>query len=265
VLAAAFSRRTEHRQIVFWLLALTALLLIVSAGAFPTRARPDMLIYGRYAEIVAPPLVALGLALVSQRGFAGTVRFRTFLLALAGLTGLVVLVRVTAANPGAASRWNVASLPFLTFGLGPAVLIGAAVVAGAGAWVLWTLRQRGWTGGRLALVVVGLFLPVVGYSVWNPVISGQRSVYPSGWTSPEPVARRLGIRTAAYDLAHYDVIGLYATQWFLPHTRLELFDSRRGPPPSRYVLSGEQWGAQHPGAVALWRDRGRNQVLWRLQ
>ena len=40
----------------------TAGLLLVSAAAFPERTRPDMLIYGRYVEVAAPALIALGLA-----------------------------------------------------------------------------------------------------------------------------------------------------------------------------------------------------------
>ncbi|HEU5251692.1 MAG TPA: hypothetical protein VFU16_00005, partial [Solirubrobacterales bacterium] len=60
VAVADFARRRAPLTGV--LLALTALLLLVSAAAFPERTRPDMLIYGRYAEVVAPALIAFGLA-----------------------------------------------------------------------------------------------------------------------------------------------------------------------------------------------------------
>jgi hypothetical protein len=221
-----------------------------------------MLIYGRYVEVVAPPLVALGLAILSQQGFAS--RIRALLLALGGLSVIVVLIRTLAPDPGAANRWDVASLPSLTFQLGPAVLIGAAALGIAGAWLLGRIAVR--RNLNVGLTGLALFLPVTAYGELNPVIDSERAVYPAGWTSPEPVARAFGVRSAAYDLAHYDVIGLYVVQWFLPHTRLELFDGSRQQPPSRYVLSGGAWANQHPtgNPLALWRARGRDEVLWRL-
>jgi hypothetical protein len=242
--------------------ALTVALLVISAGAFPTRFRPDMLIYGRYAEVVAPLLVALGLASLARRRD----RFAEprLAVALGLLTLIVVVIRVSARDPGIANRWDVASLPFLTFRLGAPVLVGAAVVAAGGAWLL------GWPALRArfhpALTAVGLFVAVTAYGVFNPVIATQRSVYPAGWTSPGPVAARLRISRVAYDLNHYDVIGLYGVQWFLPHTYLELFRGAGRAPRSRYVLSGASWGGEHPSghAAIVWRDRGRDQVLWRL-
>jgi hypothetical protein len=159
----------------------------------------------------------------------------------------------------------VASLPFLTFELGPLVLIGAACVAAAGAWLL--ARLAGVLRNRLGVAAIGLFAPIIAYGIWNPVITTQRSVYPSGWSSPESVARRLGIGTVGYDLNRYDVIGLYATQWFLPHTREVLFDGRTQRPPAQFVLSGMDWAREHPNthAEAIWHDLGRDEVLWRLQ
>jgi hypothetical protein len=251
-----------RRAFLLWLLALTALLLLVSAGSFPVRTRPDMLIYGRYVEIVTPALVAIGLAILGERGVAP--RMRAFAAVLGGLTLIVVLIRALASNPGVASRWNVASLPFLTFQLGPAVLIGAGLLAAGGRWLL----GRSGVERRVApgLVAVALFVPIAAYGELNPVINTQRSVYPPGWVSPESVAHENDIQVAAYDLAHYDEIGLYVTQWFLPHTRLTLFNSRRQRPPSRYVLSSAAWRRERPvpRARALWFARGRDQVLWRL-
>ena len=109
------------------LLGLSAVLLLVSAAAFPERTRPDMLIYGRYTEIVAPPLVAIGLAVIARGPLLRSVRAP--LLGFALLTALVVLIRATASDPDAANRWNISSLPFVTMQLGPGILIGAAVIA----------------------------------------------------------------------------------------------------------------------------------------
>lgn len=238
------------------LLALTGLLLLISASAFPERTRPDMLIYGRYTEIVAPALIAFGLAaLAAVRSKASRALF-----GLGALTALVVVIRATASDPDAPNRWNISALPFITVQLQPWVLLGAALVAVTGAALL--LRSRG--RGRLApaLAAVALFVPVTAYGVWNPVRSSQLAVYPAGWESPEAVAERVHAKRIAYDLDHYDTIGLYTIQWFLPKTELTLFHGTRQPARSRLVLSGEDWAVRHPGAKEIWSWPGRDQILW---
>jgi hypothetical protein len=245
------------------LLALTALLLAISASAFPERTRPDMLIYGRYTEVVAPALIAFGLAALARARFP---RLAWPLLGFGALTALVVLVRATASDPDAPNRWNISALPFVTVQLGPAILIGAALVAVAGAWLL--LRASSLGTRALGSVAIGLFLAVVAYGAWNPVRSSQRAVYPPGWESPQDVVEDAGGKTVAYDLDHYDTIGLYAVQWFLPDTKVLLFEGEREASPSRLVISGGNWAREHPSprAKPLWRDPdpGRDQVLWRL-
>ena len=261
------------------LLALTALLLLISAAAFPERTRPDMLIYGRYAEVAAPALIAFGLVALTKvwlsfvpdsgtklnHTLGGWRRMAWPLLGFVGLTAVVVLIRATASDPDAANRWNISALPFVTVQLGPAILIGAALVAAAGAWVL--LRAAALGTRALGAVAVGLFLAVVAYGAWNPVRSSQRAVYPAGWESPQAAVEGAGAKTIAYDLDHYDTIGLYAVQWFLPNTRLLLFESEREAPPSRYLISDGAWGREHPAASAklLWSDDGHDQSLWRVE
>jgi hypothetical protein len=241
------------------LLALTALLLLVSAAAFPERTRPDMLIYGRYTEVVAPALIAFGLAALSRvrRGAIGV--FGGF----AALTALVVLIRATASEPDPANRWNISALPFVTVELGPAILVGAALVALFGAWLLLRASARApWGPG---VVAVALFLAVVAYGAWNPVRSSQQAVFPSGWTSPEAAAAEAGAETIAYDLDSYDAIGLYSLQWFLPNTEVTLFYGDREKPDTRFVLADEDWPRQQGvEATPLWQEAGHDQVLWRV-
>jgi hypothetical protein len=249
--------------IVAILLALTALLLAISAAAFPVRTRPDMLVYGRYVEIVAPPLIAFGLAAISRTALPPKL-LRSLAAALVLLTAATVLISVTSDDPGTPNRWNIAALPFVTAQLGPAILIGAASVAAAGGWLL--ARAAGRQPKVVCAAALALFIPVLAYGVWNPVVKSEGDVYVGDWTSPEPVADAYDIRSVAYDLDHEDVIGLYAIQWFLPDTAVTLFSGRRRPPPSRYFISVGDWPTRHPraGAVELWRFEGRDQVLWRL-
>ena len=246
------------------LLALTALLLLISAAAFPERTRPDMLIYGRYAEIAAPPLIAFGFAALAV---APRPSLRSVAWALGGfgaLTVVVVLIRATASDPEAANRWNISALPFVTVQLGPAILIGAAIVALGGLALLW--RASSSSVRAQGAAAAALFLGVIADGAWNPVRSSQRAVYPPGWESPQAVAGAAGLKSVAYDLDHYDTIGLYVTQWFLPDTSVLLFHGDSQPPPARYVLSSAAWPREHPGGKPrrIWSDRGRDQVLWSL-
>lgn len=241
---------------------LTALLLLVSAAAFPERTRPDMLIYGRYTEVIAPVLIAFGLTAIG----AGMQRRMAWpLLGFAVLTGVVILIRATASDPDAANRWNISALPFVTVQLGPAILLGAALVAVAGAWLL--IRAATMSPAVLSAVAICLFGAVVLYGAWNPVRSSQRAVYPTGWESPQAFVDAEDAKTVGYDMTYYDTIGLYAVQWFLPNSRLQLFDGTRQPPPSRLFISSAAWHREHPSADAklLWRDEGRDQALWRLR
>ncbi|HEY8502539.1 MAG TPA: hypothetical protein VIL21_07615, partial [Solirubrobacterales bacterium] len=101
---ASFVRERPRVPVLGALLALTGLLLLISAAAFPERTRPDQLIYGRYAEVVAPALVAFGLAALA--GVWSRIDSdresklnRTWIRPLLGfglLTLVVVLIRATA-------------------------------------------------------------------------------------------------------------------------------------------------------------------------
>jgi hypothetical protein len=248
--------------IVLALLTLAALLLLTSAAAFPERIRPDMLIYGRYVEIVTPPLVAIGLWLVATR--KDPRRAVAPLVAIGVFTVAVAAIRALHVDPGEASRWNVSALPFVTGELGPGILIGAGVLAALGAWgLLRATEVRAWGPPALA---AAMFLAIVAYGAWNPVVTSQRGAYPAGWTSPEPVAAEHEITSLSYDLPDYDALGLYATQWFLPDTEMRLLHAGDGPPFTRYVLASHSWPHQHPDTRAklVWDDVGRDQAIYRL-
>ncbi|HEU4598876.1 MAG TPA: hypothetical protein VFS26_03955 [Solirubrobacterales bacterium] len=264
-LARAGNGRDGSLPVLGILLTLTALLLLISAAAFPERTRPDMLIYGRYTEVVAPALVAFGLVGLKPAWLSLKLDQVAWpLVGFAVLTAVVVLIRVTASDPDAPNRWNISALPFVTVQLGAAILVGAALVALAGAFLLVQASQ---VGPRiLGLMAVALFLPVIAYGAWNPVRSSQRAVYPPGWDNPQEIVEAEGAKTIAYDLDHYDTIGLYAIQWFLPESRLVLFEGGREAPASKLVISGGKWGERHPAGRPrqLWRDDGRDQSLWRL-
>jgi hypothetical protein len=246
-------------EFVLVLLATTGLgLLVVSALSFPDVERPDMMVYGRYVEVVVPPLLALGL--VRLGGKRQSPRYSIVLAAVAASTAAVAALRAGVHPPGGPNRWNIASLPFLTLSLRPRELLGAGAVAAGVVVGLAILLKR--APALLAPVVLLLFLPTTAVALNNPVFAGQRSFYPNAWTSPGAVAPEA--RTVAFDTDHGG--GLYVYQFFMPHARLVLFSSSVGQPPARYMISSRAWARQHPrfGAIPLWTDPGRDHTLFRL-
>lgn len=127
-------------------------------------------------------------------------------------------------------------------------------------------RFRAGNARAYGVIAIGLFLAVVAYGAWNPVHSSQRGVYPAGWESPRAAVEDAGGMTVAYDLDDYDTIGLYAVQWFLPDSKILLFEGQREAPPARLVISNGEWAQEHRAVPAklLWSDPGRDQSLWRL-
>jgi hypothetical protein len=240
------------------LLATAGGLIVVSAVWFVDITRPDEIVYGRYVEPVVPPLLALGtVALVARPGR------RTIALVLAAIAVLTVTVAAVRAGldfPGEhANRWSVASLPFVTGELTPPVIIGAGVVASAGACVLFVATR--WDGRAVVVGLLTMFTLVAAFTEVRLVLRGDDAVYPSGWTSPED-AIGTAEGTVAFDTADFDRIAVKVYQWFLPHRHLEEFDSTREGPPVRLFFSGPEAPRAEPRAAAVWRDPGRPQVLW---
>jgi hypothetical protein len=248
---------------VLGLAGLTALgLLAESALSFRNAARPDMLIYGRYTDVIVPPLLAVALVRLG-----GARRYRTVLVVsvLAAATVATALLRTRIHPFHPANRWNVPSLPSPTFSLGVNVIVVAAVAAAIGVAVVAVAQHR--APAAIAPLVLLLFLPTTAVAERNPVLLAESVFYPSGWTSP-PRAVDSG-RTVAFDVDHFGS-GLWIYQWFAPHTTFVLFSGRSSRPPSRLVISSSQWARTHPRlhAKPVWIDRShdpdRNLELFRL-
>jgi hypothetical protein len=239
--------------IVVLMLATLGGLLVLSALSFPEIDRADMMIYGRYTEIVMPPLLAVALVRLPR----ARVRLPALVIGLGTL--VVVLLRTTVHPPGDPSRWNVGSLPFLTRDLGPVPLLGAGLVAVAALAGLALLVSRRPT--LVAPVLLVLFLPTTLFIEHEPVLSGEHGVYPAGWVSPGTVDTHG--RPVAYDVDHHQ--GLYVNQWFMPHSHFLLFSGSEAPP-APYVISSIGWGAEHPKLhpTRLWTDPAHDHALFRV-
>ena len=252
------SRFTASRAVLALLLLTGLGLLIESALSFRTTDRPDMLVYGRYTDVVVPPLLALALV---RLDVLRRIRLAWVLAVLVVSTAAAALLRTTVSPPGLANRWNVASLPAPTFQLGPKVLLLAGAVAIVVIVAVTLVRTRVALG--VAPLVLLLFLPTTAVIERNPVLQAQSAFYPSGWTSPGKAAD--GARSIAFDT---DSSGsLFVYQWFASKATFVLFKGSSAQPPASLVISSPAWAAAHDALrpKPLWVDRGRHADLFRVK
>jgi hypothetical protein len=258
-------RETAGAPVVSAFLLGSAFALAVLVGLYlRPPVRPDHVIYGRYLEIVVPPLLALGLV----RLWTARVRQLTLELAAGAAVALVALVAV---------RWYAGGLVtsgpgnwYNVLGLFPLAQTGerirpetAMLVALAGAGVLLFVTRR-----SRALAALGLAAVLVASSIAIRVVliePRDQLVY----GTPTAVSEVEGLNMAkdvSYDLAAYTPIGLYSYQWQLEHARFVLFDSRRDPAPrTEWVIAGLDWPqAATVGARRVWAQPEHGQAVWRL-
>jgi hypothetical protein len=266
--AAAASLRTPPRfnarqlsaaELVLAVALLAGLgLLIESALSFRTTDRPDMLIYGRYTDVVVPTLLALALVRLAAGRRFGSI---AVLIAIAVTTVATALLRSGVHPPGLANRWNVASLPAPTFQLGPKVLLVAGFVAIAAVIAVTVVRRR--NAAAIAPLVLLLFLPTTAVAERNPVLTAESAFYPSDWTSPAKAAD--GARTIAFDTDGGGSVFVY--QWFASKAKLVLFSGASERPAARYVFSSPAWAAAHRSLhpTQLWADPGRGSRLFHVR
>ncbi len=240
--------------------------LALVAGLFlDPPVRPDHVVYGRYLEILAPPLLALGLVRL------WTVRARRLVaeLAVGSAVALVACAVATVYAGGLVRRgpvnwYTVLALPVLAQTREQIRPVTATLVALAGAAILLALarRPRVWALLGLAgvLVASSIALRVVVIEARDRAIYGTQPIGLSevpGLNAPQDVG---------YDVAAYTPVGLYGYQWQLDRARFVLFDSRRDPVPrTKWVIAGLNWPqAREVGARRVWVHRAFRQALWRL-
>jgi hypothetical protein len=266
-LGHAVGRETGGAPVVSVFLLGSVVGLVVVAGLFLNPPlRPDHVVYGRYVEIVAPPLLALGLVRL------WTARVRRVVLEVAAGSAVAVLACAVASvyagglvRRGPVNWYTVLALPVLAQTREQIRPVTATLVALAGAGFLLVLarRPRFWAvlGVAGVLVAASIALRVVVIEARDQAIYGTQ---PVGLSS---VAGLDAAREVAYDVAAYTPVGLYGYQWQLPRTRFVLFDSRRDPVPrTRWVIAGVHWPqARNARARRVWVHEAFGQALWRLR
>jgi hypothetical protein len=231
--------------------------------------RPDHVVYGRYVEILVPPVLALGLV----RLWTAPARRLLIELAAGALLAAAAGVVVTGYAGGLVGRspvnwYTVLALPPLAQAREQIRPAAALLVALAGAGVLlllaWRASRRWKLVGALGLAgvlaVSSVALRVVLVEARDDAVYG---------TQPAALAAVPGLgaaREVSYDLAAYTPIGLYGYQWQLDRSRFVLFDSRRDPVPrTEWVIAGLAWPqARQAGATRVWVHPAYRQAVWRL-
>jgi hypothetical protein len=262
----AASRDTAGASVVAVFLVGSAIGLAVLVGLFlRPPLRPDHVVYGRYVEILVPPLLALGLVrlwttpirrLAPELAVGAAVAFAAGVTVMWYGGGLLMRGRVNwytvlALPPLAQTREQIRPLP--------ATLVA---LAGAAGLLVLTRRSPIWAalGFAAVLVASSIALRVVLVEARDHAIYG---------TQPVALSNVEGLISApdvSYDLAAYTPIGLYGYQWQLEHAQFVLFDSRRDPVPhTNWVIAGLDWPqAPMVGARRVWVHPAYRQALWRL-
>ena len=265
-LATYLRRRSPETAVAVFLLG-GALGLAVLVGLFlrfPTRA--DHVVYGRYVEVLVPPLLALGLV---RLWTARPGRVLRESLAAAAVS-LVAVLAVSLFAGGLVTRgtpvnwYNVLALPplgQLRDHIRPLTATAVALAAAA-ALVAITRWRRAWGAAALAAA----FLLMAGALRVVLVESRDDAVYGTQPGALSAVAGLAGATEVGYDMAAYTPVGLYGYQWELDGTRFVLFDSRRGPAPrTRWVIAGEDWPqGRSLGARRVWVHEAYGQAVWVL-
>ena len=230
--------------------------------------RPDHVVYGRYVEILVPPVLALGLV----RLWTAPPRRLLLELAVGALLASAAGVVVAAYAGGLVGRspvnwYTVLALPPLAQAreqIRPAAGMLVAL-AGAGTLLLLAWRLR---AGRL-LGALGLAVVLVASSVALRVVlveARDDAIYGSQPVALSAVPGLDAAREVSYDVAAYTPVGLYGYQWQLDRAHFVLFDSRRDPVPrTEWVIAGLDWPqARQAGARRVWVHPAYRQALWRL-
>lgn len=262
----AAGRETAGAPVVsaFLVGSLVGLTMLVGLFLRPPM-RPDHVVYGRYVEILVPPLLALGLV----RLWTAPIRRLVVELSIGAAVALGACLIVVVYAGGLVARgpvnWTtVLALPALAQTREQIRPVTATLVALAGAGVLLAVgrRSHAWAALGLAgvLVVMSIALRVVLIEARDHATYGTQPVALSqveGLNAPHAVS---------YDMAAYTPIGLFGYQWELDHARFVLFDSRWDPPPrTEWVIAGLDWPqARQVRAHRIWTHPAYRQAVWQL-
>lgn len=246
------------------LASLLGLIVLTGIFLFPV-SRPDMVVYGRYAEVLAPVFLALGLCrLWTARPVW---RVLTELTAGAALVvgALAVLVRFRDGiiHGRISNSYTTLSLPAMSDSIARLHPLRVTVIALVGAALLAVFSRRLRVVGAMALAAA---------LVWSSVDTRSTlfehtatSVYGHHRGNDVTVPGLDRPQNVGYDVGFLTLEGRWVYPWKLNDTRFVLFNSVAGEkaPNVRYVISGKQWSqAAELGARQVWSEATGEQAVW---
>lgn len=249
---------------MYLLIVTGALVALTGIFLFPPN-RTDVIVYGRYAEVLMPLFIALGLYRL------WTVRpVRRVVIELVG--GFVVAVAgfLVFQNyhdrlifGGISNSYTTLSLPWMSDSiqaLHPRRVMAVALVCTV---VLALLCRKLRAVAALGLAAV---LVLSSYSTRHSLFDHtQAAIYGAGNENDVSVPGLDTPQDVGYDLGYYSVEGRWAFQWKLTRTHFVLFNSKEGDrtPAVRYVISGKTWPeASRLGARKVWSAPVGQQAVW---
>ncbi|HEX5493177.1 MAG TPA: hypothetical protein VFX70_01205 [Mycobacteriales bacterium] len=248
----------------FLLLATAVLVVLTGVFLFPV-TRTDTLVYGRYAEVLMPAFVALGLYRLwtLRPAWRGLVELASGLGLAAVAFPLLRNYHDRLLLGPISNSYTTLSLPWMSGSiqaLHPGRVLAVALVGGA---VLAALCRR--LRALAALGLAGVLVLSAHTTRRDLFTHTQTAVYGPGDADQVRVPGLSTPQDVGYDLGHGTVEGRWAFQWALPDTHFVLFDSAAGQPapPVRYVISGRAWPqAARLGARQVWSERFGDQTVW---
>lgn len=255
--------------------------VVVAAVFLDTGARLDDILYGRYVEVYAVPVLLAGAVALSGRGgWRGPVRVprqwrdSAFVLGVASLvilgTALVVISYWGSSRHGPVVPTNSFGIGDLFFGPGVARVV-LPVVAGVALGGL-LLVAVSWRVSAAAgvIVAVGLYLPATihGYStvIDQSAAAASEQVVPVTLNAVQSHFGKLGCVNWDSDIG--DAWDFFNSRLFLPDVVFPVFSSSRGRPlpcGSSVVVAGRSFGSRNGyfgGRAVAWSND--SEVVWVL-
>ena len=266
VVRDARSRRLSESTASALFILLSILGLAILVGLFLRPAtRPDHIVYGRYIEIFAPILMAMGIVRAAQAPWSRVM----LTLGVAFASATAAMAVFTAYSNGLVGtspvNWlTVLALPSLAQPQNRIVPLTALLASALGAAVvLFMLRRR----PQYAVAILAGAMLISAVVVRVQIISPRdQNIYGNASGDLRSVAGLVEADLVAYDMAYYRPIGLYSFQWQLDRARLVLFDSRSDAiPATQWVFAGADWPqGTKLGATRMWLQEEAGQALWKM-
>ncbi len=248
-------------------LAATAGLVFTAATFMRGPTRADHYVYGRYDEIVVGVLLVAAVAAFVD----GWPRLR--LVPILGGSMLLLAVGLALAKGNELEHLGVVIVNVLgimamrdlvmrnaVWNIGIRV-VPITLVSIAGLALLLVVARRWWQLSVALLTIVFVASAIQ----TRTAVDRASDVVDNSHTLSAVASRLVGHAEIAYDTSSADLADLYVYQYWLPHNRFVVFDSRHASPPTDVVIASTHWSRAAPlGARLAFVENTVDDALWVL-